>query len=53
LSLLITLFKKITDATCTDHKEAGIGQQMAMASDYNAQKPMQCLTGKEQKAKGK
>jgi hypothetical protein len=47
------LFKKFTGATCADHKETGCDDQMSMASDYNAQQPIQCSTGNEQKAKGK
>jgi hypothetical protein len=46
------LFKKLTGATCAD-KKAGIGTQMALAIYYNAQQPMQCLTGNKQKAKGR
>jgi hypothetical protein len=45
------LFRKLTNATCSDPKEAGIEKHIAMASDYTAQRPMQCSTGIKQKAK--
>jgi hypothetical protein len=53
LSIFILLCKKLTGAICADQKEADIGQQMAMASNYNAQQQMECLTGNKQETKGK
>jgi hypothetical protein len=47
------MFRKLTGATCADPKEAGFGEQKAMASDYDVQRPMDFSTGKEQKAKSK
>jgi hypothetical protein len=53
LPFFIVYLRKLAGATCADPKEAGIGKQIAMASNCNAQQPMECLTGKEQKAKCK
>jgi hypothetical protein len=36
-SFIHILFRKLTGATFPDPKEAGIGKQIALASDYNAQ----------------
>ncbi len=53
LPLFIVLFRKLTGATCTDLKEVGIWKQIALASYCYAQRPMQCLTDNERKAKSK